>query len=449
MESAVVRYLILGAALVSACAGVGLAACASDAPADTASDASSDAPLLGDTTPPIPDAAVPLGDVCGDPGGLEKDAPWPMRGGCPKRAGVSSVRGPQGGGVRWSAPLPAGESSPVVAGDRRIWIGTADGDVVVVSANGVVQGALRTGGPVRSSPARSASGLAIVGSTDGTLYGVVGGEEIFDAGSGGGGDAGLDGGDEAGAEAGADAGVPSAFLPMRAIFAHPLAPIASSPVIGGDGTIYVATSDGKLVALSADGASVKWTATTNDTQGASPALAADGTVVIGSSDGHLYAFNPDGSPRWSLQVGGALGSPVIGGGDTVYVGSSDGTLSAVTASGKRLFSYATGGPIAGAPCVRGGVVYVGSDDKKLHALDAISGAARWTYATLGAVATPVVGHDGVVYVGSADGNVYALAPSGLLYFAVKAKGRIRSAPAIGSDGTLYVATDTALVAIGP
>jgi outer membrane protein assembly factor BamB len=442
MESAVVRYLILSAALLSAGTGVGLAACASDAPADTSSDASSDAPLLGDTTPPIPDAEVPLGDVCGDPGGLEKGAPWPMRGGCPKRAGASSTRGPQSGGVRWSTPLPAGESSPVVASDRRIWIGTADGDVVVVSANGVVEGALRTGGPVRSSPARSASGLAIVGGTDGTLYGVVGGEAIPDAG--------LDGGVEAGADAAvADAGAPSPFLPMRAIFAHALAPIASSPAIGGDGTIYVATSDGKLVALSADGAAVAWTATTNDTAGASPALAADGTIVVGSSDGHLYAFNPDGSPRWSLAAGGALGSPVIGGSGTIYVGSSDGTVSAVTPAGKLLFSYATGGPIAGAPCVRGGVVYVGSDDKKLHALDAISGAARWTYATLGAVATPVVGPDGVVYFGSADGNLYALSPSGLLYFAVKAKGRIRSAPAIGSDGTLYVATDTALVAIGP
>lgn len=416
-----------------------LAACADDEPADTSSpDAGSDALLLGDVIAPDADADVPLGDVCGDAKGLEVDAPWPMRGGCPKRAGVASSPGPQNAVVKWSLSLRAGETSPAISADRFVWVGTADGDVVVLTPGGVVEGALHTGGPVRSSPVRAATGVTVIGGSDGALYGVgrpttgVGGDAGGDAGAG-------DGGDEAGA-----------FLPARQVFRLPLAAISSSPAIGGDGTIYVGTTDGKLVAVAADGSATKWTATTNDTLGSSPAIAADGTVYVGSSDRKLYAFTKDGSTKWSFETGGAiLASPVVGGDETIYVGSSDGKLYAVSPDGKQRWAYATGGPVTSAAAVRGGVVYVGSDDKKLHAVSTPTGERKWAYETLGAVATPVVGPDDVVYAGSLDGRLYALTPTGLLYFAVNAKGAIRSAPAISDDATLYVTTDTSVVAIGP
>ena len=443
MRVAALRSFLYFTALSSAL-GLGLlAACASaeHAEAKTAVDGGSDASLLGDTTPPNGDANAPLGNLCGDAQGIEANAPWPMRGGCPKRAGVAAGTGPQNATLKWSVALPAGESSPAIGADRLIWVGTADHDVVVLSPDGTVQNALRTGGVVRSSPVRSATGLTVIGSSDGSLYGV----DRFASS-----DAGTDSGD-GGADDGGDASADDAgFRPARAVFQRPLAPIFSSPAIGGDGTIYVTTTAGKLVAVAADGSVVKWEATTNDTLGSSPALAVDGTVYVGSSDRKLYAFTRDGSTRWVFETGGAiLGSPVVGGDESVYVGSTDGKLYAVGTDGKLRWTYAAGGPISGAPAVRGGVVYVGSDDKKLHAVSSQSGVLRWTYATLGAVATPVVGGDETVYVGSADGNVYAITPMGLLYFAVNAKGSIRSAPALDSDGTLYVTTDKAVVAIGP
>lgn len=441
MRAVVFRSFLVAVGLSVLGSVTALVACASTEHEDTAppADAGSDALLLGDTTAPDAGTDVPLGDVCGDAQGLEKDAPWPMRGGCPKRAGVSTSIGPQNATLKWSVALPAGESSPAVAADKLIWVGTAEGDVVVLSADGTVQNALRTGGAVRSSGVRSATGLTVIGSSDGSLYGV----DRF-----GSADAGADAGDADAGDAGDDGG--SAFRPARAVFKRPLAPISSSPAIGGDGTIYVTTTAGKLVAVAADGSVTKWEATTNDTLGSSPAIALDGTVYVGSSDRKLYAFTREGSTKWVFETGGAiLGSPVVGGDETVYVGSSDGKLYALGTDGKLRWAYATGGPITGAPCVRGGVAYVGSDDKKLHAVSTQTGALLWAYATLGAVATPVVGADQTVYAGSADGNVYALTPKGLLYFAVNAKGSIRSAPALDSDGTLYVTTDKAIVAIGP
>ena len=435
MRAVALRSVILFGALSSALTLGLLAACASTENADPPPpfDGGADASLLGDAIPAEADADPPIGDFCGDSQGVELNAPWPMRGGCPKRAGVSTGTGPQNATLRWSVPLAAGESSPAIGADGLIWVGTSDADVVVLSGDGKVQNALRTGGAITSSPVRSATGLAVIGSTDGALYGV----DRF-----GSADAGADGGDD---DAG-DAGV----RPARAVFKLAIAPIASSPAIGGDGTIYVTTTAGKLVAVAADGSVAKWAVTTNDTLGSSPATALDGTVYVGSSDHKLYAFTRDGDAKWTFETGAAIiGSPAVGGDDTIYVGSSDGKLYAIGPDGKLRWAYATGGPISGTPCVRGGFVYVGSDDKKLHAVDSQTGKIRWAYATLGPVATPVVGADATVYVGSADGNLYALTPMGLLYFAVNAKGSIRSAPALDANGVLYVTTDKAIVAIGP
>jgi outer membrane protein assembly factor BamB len=442
MRAAVHRSVLLVAGLSAATALALVGACASDEPADTSTtDASADASLLGDVVAPEAAAEVPLGDVCGDAAGVEKDAPWPMRGGCPKRAGVASTAGPRNATIKWSLPLAAGDTSPAISADRFLWVGTAEGDVVVVTPGGVVQGALRTGGPVRSSPARAATGVTVIGSTDGALYGVGRPTVPVDAGA----DAEADAG-----EADASDDDAGAFLPARQVFRLPLAAISSSPAIGGDGTIYVGTTDGKLVAVAADGSATKWAAITNDTAGSSPAIALDGTVYVGSSDHKLYAFTAAGAPKWAFDTGGPItSSPVVGGDETVYVGSSDGKLYAVAPDGKARWAYATGGPIVGTPAVRGGVVYVGSDDKKLHAVATPTGERKWAYETLGAVATPVVGSDGTVYAGSADGRLYAVTPSGLLFFAVNTKGIIRSAPALGDDATLYVTTSTALVAIGP
>ncbi len=424
---------VLGSLVVAA-----LVACASDAPDDApASDAGLDASFLADAAAPDAEAGVALGDVCGPAEGLEPGAPWPTRGGCPKRAGVSTNAGPTVAAVKWILPIAAGESSPAIAADQSLWVGTTSGDIVSLSADGAVQAALAIGGPVRSSPARTASGLTIVAGGDGKLHAVEREAATLDAGT----DAAADGGDAGDVDGG--------YPPARAVWSRTIGPAASSPAIGKDGTVYVGTATGMLVAVAADGRTTKWSANTHDTLGSTPCISSDGTIYVGSSDHGLYAFAADGSLKWRFETGdGAAGSPIVAGDETVYVGASNGMLYAVTPGGKVRWAYATGGAISGSPAVRAGFAYVGSDDKRLHAVATDTGQPAWTFETRGAVATPVIGPDGTVYVGSADGNLYAVAPSGLLFFAVRVNGKVRSAPAIGAVGTLYVTTDTAIVAIG-
>lgn len=429
------RALVVGSFVASTSVAVMWACGGSEDDPLPRNDAGNDASLLNETTPPNPDADVPLGEICGDAKGLEENAPWPLRGGCPKRGGLSGGTGPRNATLNWTIPMPAAETSPAIDAERVLWVGTAAGDVVAITLNGTVQATHRTSGPVRSSPVRNAAGLTVVGASDG-LYALDRFGAVLDAGTD---DAG-DGGDEAGAGARA----------ARVAWKRPLAAIGSSPVVGSDGTIYVGTSDGKLVAVAADGAAVKWTATTNDTGGSSPALATNGTIYVGSTDKKLYAIAPDGAVKWSFDAAASIaGSPCVGGDETIYVGGADGKLHAVTPEGKEKWSYAAGGPITGTPAVRGGVVYVGSDDKSLHAVSSVDGKKKWAYATLGEVGTPVIGSDALVYVGSSDGKLYAITASGLLFFAVNVKGKIRGAPALGDDGTLFVTSDTGIHSIGP
>lgn len=417
-------------------------ACADD-DADTAAtfDASSDGPLLGDTSPVDVDATVSAGDVCGDRSGTQANAPWPLRGGCPKRPGHSSRSGPQTGALAWTVDVPTTESSPAVAADGTTWFGAASGELVAVTASGVVLGrtASSDAGAVRSSPAIDTTGAAVFVGTDGVLYGVRA-PSIVDL------DAGADGGDGGdGGDGTADGGGPAASV----AFSRPVGQGGASPVLAPDGTILVGTSDGKLHALAGAAASERWSASIGDGAGASPALGGD-TVYVGTSSGALQAFAlADGAARWSVALGSPLGSPAVGGDGTIYVGTEDGRLVAVDPSGKERWTFAAGGAIRGTPAVYAGTVYAGGADKKLHAVATATGKETWAYTTLGSVGSPVIAGDGVVYVGASDARVYAIYPSGTLFFAVNVKGAVASAPAITSSGALLVTTSTGLASVGP
>lgn len=399
-------------------------------------DAGADGMLLNEAQPEA-GADVDPGpqSPCGDRSVFSGSSPWPVLGGCPKRANISDGLGPRDAKLAWSVPIAAG-SSPVIGGDRLVWVGTNEGDVVAIGRDGLPAFSSRLSGPIRASGAVFANGTVVLGTVDGTLYGIARGTSPSDGGTD--------------ADVG-DADVPDgATPPARVVFSRKLGPISGSANALGDGTLLVPTNDGKLHALSSDGATTKWSATTNDTAGSSPAVSSDGTLYVASSDKKLYALGRDGSTKWTYDVGAPpVFSPVVGGDETIYVGASDGKLHAVSPEGKVRWTYAAGGPITGGPAVDPYTVYVGSEDKKLHAVAVATGTARWQYATLGAVATPVVDFAGTVYVGSADARLYVLSKSGSLLFAVNARGPIKSAPALSDDGMMFVTTTTSVVAIGP
>lgn len=116
----------------------------------------------------------------------------------------------------------------------------------------------------------------------------------------------------------------------------------TSPVIGGDGTIYITNNSSynslyELIAHQPPGTIGKWTFAAGGEIHSTPAVGSDGVIYFGCDDGKLYAVNPDGSERWTYQTGGPIrSSPIITNDGVVYVGSEDTYLHGVACSSRGL-----------------------------------------------------------------------------------------------------------------
>jgi outer membrane protein assembly factor BamB len=116
-------------------------------------------------------------------------------------------------------------------------------------------------------------------------------------------------------------------------------------VIDEDGTIYVTTGNGYVLALNPDG-TLKWKTRINMNIRSCPAIGADGTIYVSAnilgmdrggayswaSDGSLYALNPDGTLKWEYTLDTYVhfvSSPVIGDDGVIYIGASNGFVYAV------------------------------------------------------------------------------------------------------------------------
>lgn len=228
-------------------------------------------------------------------------------------------------------------------------------------------------------------------------------------------------------------------------------PIASSPVIGADGTVYVG-SGYNLYAVNSSG-TTKWAFPTGNVVESSPAIGTDGTVYVGSFDGNLYAINPDGTQKWAFSTGmanpsftGIRSSPAIGADGTVHVGAYDGNFYAINPDGTQKWAFTTfeGNAFLSSPAIGiDGTIYVSDWTGNFFAINA-DGTQKWSLITNSLGASPAIGADGTVYIASYDKNIYAINPDGTQKWAFPtgdASGYMYfNSPAIGSDGTVYVGT---------
>ena len=130
---------------------------------------------------------------------------------------------------------------------------------------------------------------------------------------------------------------------------HPDEMFAYSPVVGGDGTVYVHTwspGTNRLYALNPATGVARWTNVLRATTlvvGEAPrvwskgtlALAADGEIYVGDIDNTVYSFAPNGSRNWTYVPGGGvyyafLNSLLIAPDGTLFVGDGESGGSALT-----------------------------------------------------------------------------------------------------------------------
>jgi hypothetical protein len=216
-------------------------------------------------------------------------------------------------------------------------------------------------------------------------------------------------------------------------------PIAGSPAVAPDGTVYVAVLGG-LFAVSNMGSN-KWVfSTTTGGHGgySSPALGSDGTVYISSGD--LYAVNASGSQRWAFPANSENGSPAIGFDNAIYIHGYH-LLYSISGAGTMTWSNRIGGSYTyGSPTIgpNGGIYAPSPEIQTLYAVKS-DGTASWDASfPTGPSDTAAIGADGNVYTTGL--SLYSFSPTGSNLWVNDTNYFMGSCPAVGDDGTVYVAT---------
>lgn len=207
--------------------------------------------------------------------------------------------------------------------------------------------------------------------------------------------------------------------------------VRSRPFVLGN-VVYVATLDGRLVALRDGGESARvlWQVPlgvhgfTVDLAGNAQGILASGRDLI------LYSVSPktgylqwrhglldgtwiDGEYVAADWIGGLQPTPTIVDG-VVYCGGPDGFVHALhTESGRELWRFETNGTIGVAPTVAADKVFFGQidGDACYHALDKDSGALIWKSTAFGHVWVAAAYAGDRLFFGNMDGSVFTVDPN--------------------------------------
>ena len=245
------------------------------------------------------------------------------------------------------------DSSPAIGSDGTIYVGAGANDLYAINPDGTQKWGFATGDLILSSPAIGPTALSML-----ALLTATSTQSIPTA--------------------------PQKWAFLTAPNVQTGNEVWSSPAIGSDATIYVASDDGYLYALTDGGQGIvtqKWAFATGGRVESSPAIGSDGTIYVGDAEynpntnsfaSHVYAVTLTVTQKWEFPTGSYVdSSPAIGTDGTIYVGSSDDNL----IRANRQWHYVTkkwAFPIADVVLFArdrsDGTIYVGSDDGNLYAV---------------------------------------------------------------------------------
>jgi outer membrane protein assembly factor BamB len=308
-------------------------------------------------------------------------------------------------------------SSPAVATNGTIYVGSFDGNLFAVSPDGKVEWKFNASMQIKSSPAIGADGTIYFGSRDRKLYALT----------------------------------PAGGLKWTFVTG---AWVDSSPAIAADGTIYFGSWDTNFYALDPNG-SLKWVFPSGDIIDSSPAIGVDGTIYFGSHDRYLYALSSNGKLRWRfLTQGPVTSSPAIGADGAIYFSSTDGNLYALNPNGMERWRLRRGGCSSSSPVFgENGDIYLELYNSSNGRLDSISpgGKLNWEWSLADQ-------WNDTTAVALANGNVYFSWPWRQLAGALPTQPRIEdiqlpdnlsSSPTVTGKGIFYFTCFRNLLAVTP
>lgn len=214
-----------------------------------------------------------------------------------------------------------------------------------------------------------------------------------------------------------------------------------SPVIGPDGTIYVATQVTGLMAIAPDG-NVKWRFDGTPSRGfvSTPAVDNGGSVYFSDGAGTLHAVDTaSGAERWRTEQCGGLGV-TLGNDGSLYVGNA----AVDSATGAVRWRVTPTNNTTSVPALSDDCTVYVTAGSYLFAVDHQSGAIRWmSEEPVEAVAdSPAIADDGTVFIGGSDGDLLALdGATGKTRWKRSTSWQIRADVGIGAEGTIYFSSE--------
>jgi hypothetical protein len=226
--------------------------------------------------------------------------------------------------------------------------------------------------------------------------------------------------------------------------------LAAGVAAAGPAVVFP-SGDGRLRAVSADDGALIWSFDARESGRSSyncwfeanVAVGYDGRLYAGNTNFNYYAITPQGELKWVYPTrSNNWSNAALGADGTLYWGSNDTWVRAVGPDGIEKWRKRTLGFISASAAIGSdSTVYIGSFDSLLYALDPLTGKTRWRFRTGDHIYSSVAlgcdaeGRTDAVYLTSTDGRCYALDPNGRLQWSFDAGSPIRSSPVVGRGST--------------
>ena len=391
-------------------------------------------PDAGDASNPPPSLGCPYTT------GAQAGAPWPMKNRCPDQDSRGDAVVAPNPRELWSLPAGRYPGPPALGADGTAYV-TADANLLAVSPTGAVRWTFTAPSPLFGSPALARDGTLFVVSSssldgmgqtavvavtpagsslwthdlgpdtpsspilapDGTIY-FAGSQALYALSP-------TDGSEKW-----------HAPFPTNGYNSY------TSPAVGADGTVYVGLFSLKnLVAITPSGV-LKWSfdIKQNDPRfeigadiSADPVVGPDGTIYIASGIRDppaftaVFAVRPDGSLRWThdfSQYGDVANAAAVARDGSVVFANSHGTVARFSADGQLAWSYDTKDVATSLVLDGDGTAFVGGlYDNALTAI-APDGTPAWTHGFAANVDASVVTASGGLLVSTSDGLLHSLGP---------------------------------------
>jgi outer membrane protein assembly factor BamB len=367
-------------------------------------------------------------------------SPWPMVGGNPQHTGMSDYTiGTDKKGVGWTLYMNGDRSRcPVINSNGTVFVQSGSG-VYALSPDGEVIWYFKASAAVQASPA--------IG-PDGTLYVVTSTKYAWFSGSN-------------------NLYAINTTGWIEWFYAIGGEGCFGSPIVLEDGTIYLGTLEGELIAFNDDG-TIRWSYDSEESIQTTPAISENGTVYFTTEDNMLYCLSPDGEYLWSRFFNNTEWSrPSIDSNGTIYITSrsseqANSRVHAINPNGteewNHIIDYRTYGVSIDA---EGRIIFSSGDEgDEVKCLDP-DGTVNWTAGPFNSdmLSIPTIDSEGNVIVLTRDYytkgefiRIKALTSSGDLIWTrdlgyYSARNIVFKEPVIDWDGNIYVVLEDYIIKV--